>query len=130
MARAIYEGTAYGTRHVLEDLQQGGFRPEGIYACGPGVRSALWLQIHADVCGVPLYLTRVPEAGCLGTAIAAAAGAGCFADVAEASRQMVHIDRRIEPNLACAEVYDYLYGHYLDLYPPLADVMHDLADRF
>jgi ribulokinase len=130
LARAVYEGTAYGTRHVLEDLQQGGFRPEGIYACGAGVRSALWLQIHADVCQVPLYLTRVPEAGCLGTAIAAAAGAGCFADVAEASRQMVHIDRRIEPNAECAEVYDYLYRHYTDLYPPLADVMHDLADRF
>jgi ribulokinase len=130
LARAIIEGNAFGTRHILDDLRNAGFRPEGIYACGPGARSALALQIHADICGLPLYLTRTPEATCLGAALAAATGAGSFGSLTDAARQMVQVERRIEPNRANAEVYDFLFRQYQDLYPPLADTMHDLADRF
>lgn len=127
--RAIYEGTAYGTRHILEDLAAGGFRATGLYACGGGARSELWLQIHADVCGVPLYLTREQEATCLGTAICAAAGAECYPDLQAAAAAMVEIVRRIDPNPANAEAYQYMYQRYVGLYPPLRDTMHDLAER-
>ncbi len=54
--RAVLEGTAMGSRHIIEDLAEAGFTVEGIYACGGGARSDLWLQIHADVTGIPLYL--------------------------------------------------------------------------
>ncbi|MBI2303073.1 MAG: hypothetical protein HYU66_29550 [Armatimonadetes bacterium] len=125
--RSIYEGTAYGTRHILADLAQGGFRADGIYACGGGTKSALWLQIHADVCGVPLYLTRVADATCLGTAICAAAGAGCYPDVRAAAAGMVQMERRIDPNEGNRAVYDRLYEQYVALYPALRDSMHALA---
>ncbi len=62
MMRAIYEGTAFGTRHILEDLEQGGYQVQEIVACGGGAKSRLWLQIHADVCNVPILLTKVPDA--------------------------------------------------------------------
>jgi FGGY-family pentulose kinase len=127
--RAIYEGTACGTRHILEDLQQGGFRASGIYACGGGSKSALWLQIHADVCGVPLYLTRVADATCLGTAICAAAGAAAYGSVTEAAGQMVHIERQIDPDPANRDAYDFLYHKYVELYPRTRETMHDLADH-
>lgn len=127
--RAIYEGTAFGTRHILEDLAAGGFRASGIYACGGGTKSALWLQIHADVCGVPLYLTEVPDATCLGTAICAAAGAGCYPSVAEAAGEMVHVTRKIEPDTSARAAYDFMYEKYVGLYKPLRDTMHALAER-
>ncbi|NUP99868.1 MAG: hypothetical protein HUU35_08435 [Armatimonadetes bacterium] len=127
--RAIYEGTAFGTRHILADLAAGGFRATGLYVCGGGSKSELWLQIHADVCGLPLYLTKVPDATCLGTAVCAAAGAGSYPSLREAAANMVHITRKIEPNPAQAEVYDFMYRRYTDLYPALRDTMHDLADH-
>lgn len=127
--RAIYEGTAFGTRHILEDLAQAGFRTTGLYACGGGSKSKLWLQIHADVCGVPLYLTKVPDATCLGTAIAAAAGAGCFPDVRQAAASMVQITSKIEPRTTDKAAYDFAYERYVGLYPPLRDTMHDLSER-
>lgn len=127
--RAIYEGTAYGTRHILEDLANAGLRTKAIYACGGGARSRLWLQIHADVCQVPLHLTKVPDATVLGSAIAAATAAGLFPDLREASRHMVEVAETIHPNPENAAVYDFYFRQYVNLYPALRDVMHGIARR-
>ncbi len=127
LMRAIYEGTAMGARHILDDLRQAGFQPAAIYACGGGTRSDLWLQIHADACQVPMLLTEQPEATCLGTAICAAVGAGLFADPVEAAGEMVTVAREIEPNLDNAGVYDTLFERYRATYPQLRDLMHQVA---
>ncbi len=126
--RAIYEGTAMGTRHILEDLASAGYEAEGIYACGGGTRSQLWLQIHADVCQVPIYLTDEPEATALGTAICAAVGAGLFDDLPAASDAMVKVTREIEPNDLWADTYDELFERYVATYPRLKDLMHASAE--
>jgi len=129
MMRAIYEGTAFGTRHILEDLEQGGYRLQEIVACGGGAKSRLWLQIHADVCNVPILLTKVPDATVLGTAVCAAVGAGCFTSVAEASHAMVTVTERIEPNPANRETYDFYFDKYVRTYPQLRDLWHEVARR-
>ena len=56
-----------------------------MYASGGGARSKLWLQIHADVTNIPIYLTTVEEAGTLGTAIYAAVGAGFYNTIPDAT---------------------------------------------
>lgn len=127
--RAIYEGTAYGTRHILQDLACAGYRPTSISACGGGTRSSLWLQIHADVCQLPICLTAVPDATVLGTAICAAAAAGCYGSVEEAARNMVHVTRTIEPDSTRREVYDFFFKKYIEMYPPLKTIMHEIANR-
>ncbi|MCD6361856.1 MAG: hypothetical protein J7M38_13450 [Armatimonadetes bacterium] len=125
--RAIYEGTALGTRHILNDMADAGFAGECIYACGGGTRSELWLQIHADACRVPIYVTDQPEAAALGTAICAAVGAGLFDDPVQAAEQMVQVTREIEPDEANAEIYDRMYDRYVATYPALRDLMHEVA---
>jgi sugar (pentulose or hexulose) kinase len=126
--RAIYEGTAMGTRHILEDLRSTGFEAKGIYAAGGGTRSQLWLQIHADACQVPIYLTDEPEATALGTAVCAAYGAGLFDSLEEASEQMVRVTREIEPNDLWAATYDELFERYVATYPQLRDLMHEAVE--
>ncbi len=126
--RAIYEGTALGTRHILETLAAAGFTADGIYACGGGTRSDLWLQIHADACQVPLYLTEQPEATALGTAICGAVGAGLFDSLTEASEQMVRVTREIEPNELWASTYDTLFERYVATYQRMKDLMHEAAE--
>jgi len=126
--RAIYEGTAMGTRHILEDLRSTGFEPKGIYAAGGGTRSPLWMQIHADACQVPIYLTDEPEATALGTAVCAAYGAGLFGSLEEAAEKMVRVSREIEPNKLWADTYDELFGRYVATYTQLKDLMHDAAE--
>ena len=127
MLRAVYEGTAMGCRHILEDMTAAGFETEEVYACGGGTRSDLWLQIHADICRKPILLTQEPEATALGTAVCAAAGAGLYRDLVEASEQMVTVARRIEPDEGNARLYDTLFDRYLRTYPALMELMHESA---
>src|SRR5262249_17092569 len=105
--------------HILEDAAADGLRVEGIFLGGGGARSALWLQIHADILKRPIHLARESEACALGSAMAAAVSAGIYADFDEAARAMVAIDRVVEPNAENARPYDELFGPYVDLYPSL-----------
>src|SRR5262249_13462617 len=126
--RSIYEATAFGTRHILEDLEAHGFAVGRIFAGGGGAKSRLWLQIHADVLGRPVTLPADSEACALGSALVAAVQPGRFADRAEAAKNMVRIAEVIEPQPATRRAYDDAYARYRATYPALRDLMHAAAD--
>jgi len=117
--RALYEATACGTRHVLEDASRHGLRVERVFVGGGGARSGLWLQIHADVLGRPIHLTREPETCALGSAMAAALAAGLFPDFAAAARAMARVERTVDPEPGNAAVYDDLFRRYVRAYHAL-----------
>jgi ribulokinase len=127
LLRAVYEATAYGTRHILADMADQGFQVAEMVACGGGTRSRLWLQLHADICGCPIALTEQAEATALGAAMCAAVGAGAFPGLAEAGTAMVKTIDRIEPDPAAYATYDAIYRHYLSTYDALRETMHALA---
>ncbi len=117
--RALYESTACGTRHILEDASAHGLRVERIFIGGGGAKSALWLQIHADVLQRPIQVPGDPESCALGAAMAAAVGAGIYPDFDAAAESMVRIDRVVEPSAERAGVYDELFERYVGLYRAL-----------
>lgn len=119
LLRAVYEGTAYGNRLILEKLAELGVGTQEIVACGGGTRSALWLQILADVAGVPITLTTEPDAVTLGSAICAAVGAGAFSSIRSAAHAMVHTGRTIMPNPSTRDAYDEGYALYKTTYAAL-----------
>jgi FGGY-family pentulose kinase len=114
--RAIYEATACGTRHILEDASAHGLTVERIFLGGGGAKSPLWLQIHSDILKMPVNLARETEVCALGSAMAAAVAAGTYRDFDEAALAMVAIEESVEPNPANAGVYDDLFGRYVELY--------------
>lgn len=124
LVRAIYEATALGTRHLLEDAEQYGFRASRIFAGGGGVKSRLWMQVHADVLGRPIHLPAESEACALGSALVAAVHAGLFADLDDAARKMVRIQSAIEPMAENRLAYEELFEKYLATYDRLAPLMH------
>jgi FGGY-family pentulose kinase len=126
--RSIYEATAFGTRHILEDLEAHGFRVGRLFAGGGGARSRLWVQIHADVLGRPVHLPRDAEACALGSAMAAAVHGGHYPDFDEAARRMVQMAGVVEPEPRHRRAYDYYYEKYRATYPALRPLMHELAD--
>jgi len=126
--RSIYEATAFGTRHILEDLEAHGFAVGRLFAGGGGARSRLWLQIHADVLGRPINLPRDAEACALGSSLVAAVHSGHYADLAEAARHMVQVGDVIEPQPEHRKIYDYYYAKYVATYPALRALMHDMAE--
>ncbi|HEV3079287.1 MAG TPA: FGGY-family carbohydrate kinase [Gemmataceae bacterium] len=126
--RSIYEATAFGTRHIVEDLHSHGFTVQRLIAGGGGARSRLWLQIHADVLEQPIHVPRDSEACVLGSALVAAVHCGHYADFHEAAQHMVHSATVIEPQGSNRAAYDYFYKKYLATYPALRALMHDLSE--
>lgn len=117
--RALYEATACGTRHILEDASAKGLRVERIFIGGGGAKSPLWLQIHADLLKKPIHLTRETESCALGSAMAAALAAGAYPDFDAAGRAMVAIERVVEPDPKNAAAYDEVFARYVGLYHAL-----------
>jgi ribulose kinase len=120
--RAMMEGVAYGSRLILETMRRNGCPVSELTVAGGVAKSDLWLQIHADVLGMPLRLMRTPEAACLGSAILAAVGAGDFTSIPEAARAMTHTDRIVEPQAIAHAAYREHYERYCALYPALRSV--------
>jgi ribulose kinase len=125
--RAIIEGVCFGTELILETMRDAGFTPKRAVICGGATHSELWLAIHADVSGIPLELTEVPNAPLLGSAILAATGAGCYPDIASAAAAMVRVVRTIEPDPQTHAAYRESYEAYKALYPALAEQLHRQA---
>jgi ribulose kinase len=123
--RAILEGIAYGTEHILRTFRQNGFVVEEMVAAGGPTRSPLWMQIHADVSNVPITLPAVADAPALGSAILGAVAAGLFPDVQAAASQMVHGSARIEPDPAMHAAYRFYVDQYIATYPPLQALIQE-----
>ncbi|TQV68202.1 FGGY-family carbohydrate kinase [Denitrobaculum tricleocarpae] len=107
--RAMMEGVAYGTELILETQRAGGYKPDELVIAGGVTNSDLWMQIHADVSGLPLTVTRVADAPALGSAILAATAGGAYASITEASEAMVHVERRVEPDMSAHDAYRPFY---------------------
>lgn len=114
VVRAVLEGCAFQLRRIAEALDLSGV--EAITVVGGGAKSALWVQIIADVVGRTLLVPRVVEAGALGAAILAGVGVGaCGCSVGQAAQRLVHVARRIEPDLSHHKSYSRVYTVFLDL---------------
>jgi sugar (pentulose or hexulose) kinase len=127
VARAIMEGVAYGTEHILQVFRQNGYVVQEVVACGGAVNSPLWLQIHSDISNVPITFTKVGEAATLGSAILGAVAGGLHDSVQEAAAAMVHAAERITPNREAHEMYKYYYESYVKTYPAMKDLLHGMA---
>lgn len=105
LVRAMCEGLAYAARHCFTAAGRSG----RVVACGGGTRSRPWLQVFADVLGVPLEVARTPEVGARGAVLAGAAARGAALDVAAwTAPQDV-----VEPDPALRRRYDDGYARYL-----------------
>jgi len=120
--RAIIEGVAFGSEAIFKAMRANGYQPTEFRVCGGATRSDLWLQIHADVSGIPLTLTDVADAPALGSAILAAVAAGRYASIEEAAKAMVKITRRVEPDMKKHEEYKPLFAAYERAYPALKSI--------
>ena len=117
MTRAIMEGVAYSYRDCLAVLEKLGIRADRMIASGGGARSALWLQIQADVLGRELHTSSVREQASYGAALAAGVGVGAFSDIPAACAELLPGEGQvIHPDPARRRFYEKCYPIYRDLY--------------
>lgn len=114
--RAILEGVAFMLRRNIELLQGIGASAHEVRSHGGGARSALWSQIKADVCSLPVVTLQGTEAAVRGDAMLAALAAGAFADLDQACDAAVQPRERFEPDSRTGPLYGVAYSRYVDLF--------------
>lgn len=124
--RAVMEGVAMALRHNLEVASAAGAGVAELLAIGGATKSPVWMQVKADVTGLPMVVSANENATPLGAAMLAAIGAD-GADAETLVDRWVQRSTSYHPDPASAKTYDRLYRIYADLYPRLADTMHDLS---
>jgi xylulokinase len=117
--RAVLEGIAYGFRHHLDVFAELGHSPRRVRVTNGGARSKLWVQVTADVIGLPLETLAGNPGSALGAAFAAGMGVGAFTDWDEVE-QLVRVGEVVQPH--GHEAYEGSYRVYRALYPALREV--------
>lgn len=80
--RALLEGIAAATRHVVETFRDAGAPPLRALAVGGGTRTEAWLQATSDMTGLPQTLARTTTGAAYGDAFLAAQALGLSPDMA------------------------------------------------
>ncbi|HEY2965652.1 MAG TPA: xylulokinase [Actinomycetota bacterium] len=128
MTRALMEGVLFSLRDGLEIMRELEIRPKEIRATGGGASAPLWLQLQADVYGLPVHRLQIEEGAAYGAALLGHVAAGTFAGVEEASGVVRTMTEVTEPDRRATEAYDSLYEVYRSVYASLREDMHRLAE--
>jgi len=112
---AHLQGTAFVERLGYEVLDGAtgalsGSLESPVYATGGGSRSALWLQLRADVTGRIYHRPECHESA-FGSALLAASSC-VHADIWDASRAMVRVAQTFRPDPSRRDVYDEYYRRF------------------
>ena len=105
IVRALLEGIVCRQSLSLELLTKRGVEVGLIRATGGGSKNAWWLQLMADVCGLPVEVVAQDQPGTFGAAILAGVGAGVYVSSSEAAARLVKVSRRFEPDARLGELY-------------------------
>jgi len=137
--RALIEATAFGALTIIRRFEDAGMAVEEVVNCG-GIaeKSALTMQIYADVCNRPMKISRSGQTCALGAAIFGAVVGGAHDTTEHAQLEMTGFrDDVYRPKPENVKVYERLYRLYLQLHdafggvkgrdnPSMGNVMKDL----
>jgi xylulokinase len=124
--RAALEAVCFGFRHHLEVLRELGHGATRVIASDGGAGSPVWMQIAADVLGLPIQLLQGHPGSCLGAAYVAGVGVGAFEDW-NAIGRFVTPAGRVEPDPAAVARYDAIHLLWRESYERLKPLFPKLA---
>jgi FGGY-family pentulose kinase len=117
---ATIQAIAYGTRHIIDQLNGAGFRINTLIMAGGGTKNPLFIREHADITGCKILLPTERESVLLGAAVLGAVAARKYTSVVEAIRAMSSDGEVIDPQ--GGDIADYHRAKYA--------VFHRLYDDY
>ncbi|MCR4402345.1 MAG: FGGY family carbohydrate kinase [Firmicutes bacterium] len=124
VVKGILDSLTYELKINLDTLYSLGVEVRELRAVGGGAKSPAWLQVKADVLGVPVATLAVREAACLGAALLGGLATGVFTSLTEAVDQLVRTEAVYTPDYDRHEMYLEKYDVYRSLYPALRPICH------
>ncbi|TCV95486.1 FGGY-family carbohydrate kinase [Biostraticola tofi] len=113
---ATLQSIAYGTRHIIETMNQSGHHISRLVMCGGATKNPLWLREYANVTGCDIELSAEEDAVTLGAALLGAAAAGVFPSLTQAAHALVRPGDVIRTDPRYADFHQAKYQVYLKLY--------------
>ena len=123
MSRALIEGIAHGTAHVIDTYRDIGQAPGRVLAVGGGTQNDLWLRATSDIGGVPQVVCERTTGASYGNAFLAACAAG-LVDRADIGRWNP-VAREVAPDPEAALARE--HALFLRLYSQTRDIMAELG---
>uniref|UniRef100_A0A670XW36 FGGY carbohydrate kinase domain containing n=1 Tax=Pseudonaja textilis TaxID=8673 RepID=A0A670XW36_PSETE len=112
---ATVQAIALGARHIVETMQVAGHHINTLFMCGGLSKNPLFVQMHADIIGMPVVLAQEVESVLMGAAILGACASKDFASLQDAMEKMEKIGRIVLPNHKDKRFYDKKYQVFLKL---------------
>jgi xylulokinase len=121
--RALLEGIAMGTAHVIETYREVGQAPSRVLAVGGGTKNRIWLQATSDYGDVTQIVSEKTVGASYGDAFLAAlaAGAAAHGDIARwnpAEREVLS---------EASDLHRQRYALFRRLYEQTRDIARDLG---
>jgi ribulose kinase len=125
--RSAAESVAVASAYIVERIKALDIPCDRIVSSGGFTKNPLWFKATIDALGTPLALPENSNLTIMGTAAAAATGAGLFANLTEASDAVVRIGRTVEPDRSTHSRYRELMNEYHEATTLLAPTLRRLA---
>lgn len=103
--QGILEGVAYEILYNMEVLKSLGITIHRAFANGGGSKNKKWLQIKANVLGVPITRVANHDAGTIGSAIVVGTTVGVFQNYEEGIQKLVKLAETYYPDKKAHEAY-------------------------
>lgn len=123
MFRAVLEGIAAGTAHVLDTYRALDAFPQRILAVGGGTKNAVWMQATSDIGGAVQILCEKTVGASYGDAFLAATAVGKA--MPEEIVEWNPVARTVRPETVAA--YARQYPLFKRLYTQTRDIAHELG---
>jgi xylulokinase len=123
--RAALEAVAYSLGSHMRMFQNHGLRPENVMIAGGGTKNPVWMQIAADVIGMPVQVAEDWQTASYGDACMAAIGCGILKDF-RALKEAMPLSRPVAPNAQNHALYQRYLDIYEELYARTKELMHRL----
>ena len=112
LIRAIYEGIVFAHKTHIDRLLNFREAPEVIRCSGGAVQSSVWMQMFADIIGIPVEIPEGTQLGALGAAMAASVCCGIYQNFEDAIGRMTKTKSCFKPNKQAHTVYSEKYHKY------------------
>ena len=120
--QAILEGLCYEMRLNLDKVSDYGVKPTKLIATGGCSKSVAWLQMKANIIGLPVYPLKSREAGICGAAMLGA-NALTGESVESLAKRYVKLGEPFMPNKVAHDAYTVEYLKYRTLYETIKNIL-------
>lgn len=120
---ASLEGVCYEMYLLYNRIKDTGVKYSRFHATGGGARSSVFMQMKADMLGVPFVALKTVDSGTVGSAMMTGVAIGVYKDIYEAGKVMIETRECYEPDMCRHKKYMKIFERYEKMYEAVRPLM-------